>query len=75
MFQSPGVPQGHASSPPESRHDGLVKSFENQKLIAEEIAVRTSASCVHCPAFLKPPCHAEENVTAQVVSPSGYLPY
>ena len=38
VFQKPGVPQGHAASPPESRHEGSVKSLLNQNPMAEEIA-------------------------------------
>ena len=40
VFHKPGVPQGQRAVPPESKQAGSVKSFENQNIIAELIALR-----------------------------------
>jgi hypothetical protein len=64
-YHKPGVPQGQAANPPESMHAGLVKSLLNQKAIAAEIEARRVGSPVQFAAFLKPPCHAEANVSEQ----------
>jgi hypothetical protein len=62
-YHKPGVPQGHVASPPESMHAGVVKSLSNQNFRAAEIEVRRDGSPVQFAAFLKPPCHAEANVS------------
>ena len=70
-FQNPGVPHGQAASPPESMHEGTVKSFSNQKPIAEEMAERKDALFAYWAAFLRPPCQAAEKVTETSFSKYG----
>jgi hypothetical protein len=65
VFQKPGLEHGQLEVPPESKHDGLVKSLTNQKSMAREIAARKSSSLTNCSAPLSPPCHAPAIITVE----------
>lgn len=65
VFQKPGVPQGHDAVPPESRQDGSVKSFSNQKSIARDIPLSKVGFLTNWSAPGSPPCQAAAIVSVR----------
>ena len=58
------MPHGHALVLPRSKHPGTVKSRENQKFMAEDMALARAGSPAYFSAPLRPPCQAAVMVTA-----------
>lgn len=66
VFHRPAVPHGHLLVPPESKHEGFVKSLSNHQSTALDMEANRDGLLTYWSAPGSPPCQADVIVTEWV---------